>query len=1289
MLITCAFAVNAYKTDPQSRHQAHSSYGYPNPEVYSKSRNVRKKSTSPKLINKGDYYLDKTKKVELIRLRDQILVQGAEQEAEDSIREVLQAKGRDKGGKGEDLFAVKGLSDKNAFFYEFPVVGEEDLATELIKDLKQKPKVHYAHPVFLDKETGLRMALTDQILVKLKRGYKKDDLLAITPSYIQIKDGKLYEETGIYVLIVKDAKGRDILKISRDYAESEIIELSSPNFLMEMESYQDPPIDPNFEYPDTSFPYDPKYSEQWHLNNENNQAADVDAPEAWDITTGTPDIVVAILNSGVDTYHLDLQQNLWTNPNPGEPDIHGWDFYYNTPNVDPDLGPNSAHGTACAGVCAAVSNTLGGLGIAPDVTILPVKIMNEDNEGYPAWLDQISFGILYAAERADILSCSWTMPPNPFIEAAINIAVTGRNANGDEVETKRGDKGCLVFFATGNMADGFNTFDLAKELDKEKPISEGWHTYAWVYRKDINPDFGVEDKVWIDRIEFPGDYTENFDDIPLPMGWRSASYSNYFPFPLTPYQMLWLTVDDARHYYKGSDVKSIQSGAIGDMEHCVLEYHGYNSEPGNIIFRYWTSTVTNGDYLQFWIDGHCYFTASGESTSEYHNHWEVDPNIAHYARFPNTIAVGSCTNHNFRSHYSCYGPELDFLAPSDGGTKGIYTTIPVAYGSFTDRFGGTSSACPLAAGIAALILSLDHDMHWETVRQRLRDSCDKIGPSSYGSDGWNKYYGYGKVNAFKALTFLYPPADVQASDGTYCDRIEITWGDIDWANGYDVYRSTSETGAKSLIAESIAGTSYTDFTVTPESQYYYWVKSVSNYAESDFSSPDSGWCVPLNGAYMENDGIVVMEAEHYYSTEQREDDDTWYAATTISGYVDDAYMIPGPDDNSVCYGYSEGAIVSYKVRISNPGTYYLRVRMYALNGSSNSCWIGIESGQIGTYHWNTPPTYYNQWNWAGYLTGDIGFYLSAGLHTINMVKREDGTIIDRIALALNTSDLPSGSIVGPTESPTEVGGFSEDFEDGDIDSWITGGHAVWSATTDAAYEGSYSAGSGDIVDNQESYIKMTVESSGILTFWWKVSSEYYWDYLRFYINGVQQDRISGNVNWSQKVYSISSGDEIMWRYTKDGSVSRYSDKGWIDNIQIIEGEPSVNFSEDFEDGDIDSWITGGHAVWFATTDAAYEGSYSAGSGDIADYQESYIKMTVESSGILTFWWKVSSEYYWDYLRFYINGVEQNKISGNIDWTKQSYSVTSGDEVMWKYTKDCSVSRYSDKGWIDDINIESY
>jgi len=116
-----------------------------------------------------------------------------------------------------------------------------------------------------------------------------------------------------------------------------------------------------------------------------------------------------------------------------------------------------------------------------------------------------------------------------------------------------------------------------------------------------------------------------------------------------------------------------------------------------------------------------------------------------------------------------------------------------------------------------------------------------------------------------------------------------------------------------------------------------------------------------------------------------------------------------------------------------------------------------------------------------------------------------------------------------------------------------------------------------------------------------------------------------------------------------------------------------------------SWSTGGNANWFFQSSVYYYGGDAAQSGDIADSQSSYIQTTVTGPGTLKFYWKVSSEANCDYLRFYIDTTEQDKISGTVDWAQKSYSIPSGDHTFkWSYTKDSSIRSGSDCGWLDKV-----
>ena len=130
--------------------------------------------------------------------------------------------------------------------------------------------------------------------------------------------------------------------------------------------------------------------------------------------------------------------------------------------------------------------------------------------------------------------------------------------------------------------------------------------------------------------------------------------------------------------------------------------------------------------------------------------------------------------------------------------------------------------------------------------------------------------------------------------------------------------------------------------------------------------------------------------------------------------------------------------------------------------------------------------------------------------------------------------------------------------------WNTGGDAPWAGQTVTTRDGTDAAQSGGITHSQSSWMETTVSGSGALSFYWKVSSGG-GDYLEFYIDGaLQTGRISGNLDWTQKTYNLTSGDHIVrWRYVKDTSGTTGSDAGWVDQV---------------------SWIpaTGGFGTWLAT-----------------------------------------------------------------------------------------------------------
>jgi subtilisin family serine protease len=137
--------------------------------------------------------------------------------------------------------------------------------------------------------------------------------------------------------------------------------------------------EPNYLYRAAAMPNDPRFSQLWGLHQPSD--ADIDAPEAWDVTTGSANVVVAVVDTGVAYGHPDLAPNIWTNDDPpggGDDDAngyvddtHGWDFF------DADARPldYTGHGTHVAGTIGAQGNDATGVvGVNWDVSVMPLRV---------------------------------------------------------------------------------------------------------------------------------------------------------------------------------------------------------------------------------------------------------------------------------------------------------------------------------------------------------------------------------------------------------------------------------------------------------------------------------------------------------------------------------------------------------------------------------------------------------------------------------------------------------------------------------------------------------------------------------------------------------------------------------------------------------------------------------------------------------------------------------------------------------------------------------------------------
>ena len=216
-------------------------------------------------------------------------------------------------------------------------------------------------------------------------------------------------------------------------------------------------IEPDFAIRPTAVPNDPSFTDQWGLRNTGqaggSRGGDIAAVAAWDVTTGSRSVVVAVIDSGFDYTHPDLAANAWRNPGevPGDgldndgngfvDDVHGWDFA----NDDADPMDDDGHGTHVAGTIGAVGdNGVGVTGVSWQVSIMGLKFL--DAEGSGSISDAIA-AISYATRMRREFGVNVVATNNSWGGADRSLALRAAIAEG-------GAAGILFVTAAGN--DGVN-----------------------------------------------------------------------------------------------------------------------------------------------------------------------------------------------------------------------------------------------------------------------------------------------------------------------------------------------------------------------------------------------------------------------------------------------------------------------------------------------------------------------------------------------------------------------------------------------------------------------------------------------------------------------------------------------------------------------------------------------------------------------------------------------------------------------------------------------------------------
>jgi len=297
-----------------------------------------------------------------------------------------------------------------------------------------------------------------EILVRFKPGTSLSEIRGVAAAHNDRLADEIESVPGLAV--IDDLDNADPQKLVAEYSSLSDVSYAEPNVTIKL----DDPIQKDERYGNDGVfykttasldaPNDPLFDQQWALNNPGGdggkERADLDAIEAWKTTKGSEDVVVAVLDSGVDYNHEDLVGNMWIRPaNVPEyqdeelgaiNDINGFDADDRTGDPMDDNG----HGTHCAGIIGAEGdNGIGVSGINQHVKIMPLKFLGRMGNGSTAAAIE---AINYVVDRKKhgvnvrIISASWGSNSNSkALEDAIRAA---------------GDAGILFVAAAGN--DGSN-----------------------------------------------------------------------------------------------------------------------------------------------------------------------------------------------------------------------------------------------------------------------------------------------------------------------------------------------------------------------------------------------------------------------------------------------------------------------------------------------------------------------------------------------------------------------------------------------------------------------------------------------------------------------------------------------------------------------------------------------------------------------------------------------------------------------------------------------------------------
>jgi subtilisin family serine protease len=922
---------------------------------------------------------------------------------------------------------------------------------------------------------------------------------------------------------------------------------------------------------------------QWHLQNtgQNNGTAgmDVNVVNAWDSYKGTG-IRIAIVDDGLEVTHPDLSANV---------DLVN-DYDFNGLDDDPSPGTDDFHGTACAGVAAAQgNNALGGSGVAPEATLVGLRLI----AGPTTDADEAD-AFAYKKDILAVKSNSWGPydgafgmgGPGPLSLAALQDAVT----------TGRGGKGTIFLWAAGNgnqngddsNYDGWanSPYAIAVSAINEKG-KQSWYSEPGANILVCAPSSGGRQGITTtDRTGSAG-YNEDGGSTEFP-DYANTDYTNTFggTSSATPAAagvvalMLQanpnLTYRDVQEILVRTAVKNDEyDGAWvtnGGGFHFNANYGAglVNAQAATTMAATWTNvapvqtktltqsslalpipdadedgltrtlTVAAGDNLRLE-----HVTVQVSATHTYRG------NLEWWLTSPSGVSARLA-----RSRFNDTGADLDwtFMATHFWGERSLgdwkLQVIDRTVGDVgvlhdvTITFYGT----PVSGGLPAPVLTsnpvivgregwaLDYQItaanfptYYDAFDLPLGLSVNtttgKITgtPLQTGASYGTLLVSNATTTVLEDVIFYILPADpllsaaveqpvstkiVPFGFGDFFNQSTTTHDGVDAAQSGEV--DHEEYSGMEFTVNGPASLSF-QWKVSSEKNYDYLVLAIDGWVRA-YITGEVDWT-----QVTEYVGPGAHNVDIYYLKDQE------VVKGQDAGWVDQIVITPtttAPVITAETFQAYQGVAFRYPIEAINAPSSYSADNLPA--GLTLHAPTGLIYGSIGT----------------------VGVF-PVTIHATNTF----GTSTETITFAVGTLSEGLAAVVdAPAQSLSSSGDLN------------------WTPQWLYAHDGEDAARSGPIGDLQQSVMTTQVTGPAKVTFYWGVSSEADYDYLRFYIDDVEKDAIEGEVGWTKMSYLLPAGiHTLKWAYIKDNFTRSGLDSGFVDEFAIHHDSDGDGFYTDMED----------------------------------------------------------------------------------------------------------------------------